>query len=190
MLFCTVEKDLLAHAWRMLCVPTVWNFNTRIFHMLFFVVKNRPLYANFSILPCGNWCFSQGSTPLVCMKFCEHVPNSLWNKNLKRLIPNLLEKSEFFGLKNTALPLMHMEKKTFSSTLNIMISHMLTPKIPSAFFYQFLQFLTYLEEWKLEEVTHFSTKKSMKTWGSNHRILKLPCWTSTSKNYRSSFHGI
>jgi hypothetical protein len=37
---------------------------------------------------------------------------------------------------------------------------------------------------------HFSTKKSMRTWGSNHRILKLPCWTSTSKNYSSSFHGI
>jgi hypothetical protein len=37
----------------------------------------------------------------------------------------------------------------------------LTPKIPSVFFYQFLQFLTYLEEsislpkkvWELEEVT-------------------------------------
>jgi hypothetical protein len=29
----------------------------------------------------------------------------------------------------------------------------------------------------------------MRTWGSSRRILKLPCWTSTSKNYNSSFHG-
>jgi hypothetical protein len=37
---------------------------------------------------------------------------------------------------------------------------------------------------------HFSTKKSIRTWGSNRRILKLHCWTSTSKHYSSSFHGI
>jgi hypothetical protein len=30
----------------------------------------------------------------------------------------------------------------------------------------------------------------MKTWGSNHRIFGLPCWTSTSKNYSPSFHGV
>jgi hypothetical protein len=30
----------------------------------------------------------------------------------------------------------------------------------------------------------------MKTWRSSHRIFELPCWTSTSKNYNPSFHGI
>jgi hypothetical protein len=31
------------------------------------------------------------------MKFCEDVPNSLRNKNLKRLIPNLLVKVIFLA---------------------------------------------------------------------------------------------
>ena len=37
---------------------------------------------------------------------------------------------------------------------------------------------------------HFSTKKSMSIWRNNHRILKLPYWTSTSKKYNSSFQEI
>jgi hypothetical protein len=39
------------------------------------------------------------------MKFCEHVPNSLRNKTLDRLIPNLLEKVVFLGLQNIEVPL-------------------------------------------------------------------------------------
>jgi hypothetical protein len=66
------------------------------------------------------WMFSQGSTPLVGMKFCEYVPNSLRNKNLKSLIPNLLEKMVFLASKTLQSP-SSAAKKTFSSTLNVMI---------------------------------------------------------------------
>jgi hypothetical protein len=86
-------------------------------------VKKRPLYVNFSIPPCGNWWFSQGSTPCVGMRFCGHVPNSPRNKNLKRLILNLLKKVVFLDPKRLCPPFVGA-KKTFSSTLNDMISQM------------------------------------------------------------------
>ena len=38
--------------------------------------------------------------------------------------------------------------------------------------------------------TTFSRKLNIKNDVSNHRILKLPCWTSISKSYSPSFHGI
>jgi hypothetical protein len=57
------------------------------------------------------------------MRFCGHVPNSLTNKNLKRHIPYLLEKVVFLDPKQLLSPLAG-EKKTFSSTLNVMISQM------------------------------------------------------------------
>jgi hypothetical protein len=41
----------------------------------------------------------------VGMRFCGHVPNSPRNKNPKRLIPYLFEKSGFFGLQKTTVPL-------------------------------------------------------------------------------------
>jgi hypothetical protein len=71
-----------------------------------------PLYPLY-----GNWCFSQG------MKYYEHVPNSLRNKNLKRLISNLLEKVVFWPPKQCS-PSRALGKKAFSSTLNVMISQM------------------------------------------------------------------
>jgi hypothetical protein len=46
------------------------------------------------------------------MKFCEHVPNSLRNKNLKRLIPNLLQKVVFLASKILQSPL-GIGKKNF-----------------------------------------------------------------------------
>ena len=70
----------------------------------FFVAKNQPLYVNLSIPSHRNWFFSQGSTPLVGMKICEHIPNSLRNKNLKRLIPNLLERVVFWASKTLQSP--------------------------------------------------------------------------------------
>jgi hypothetical protein len=57
------------------------------------------------------------------MRFCGHVPNSLRNKNLKRLIPYLLLKVVFLDPKRL-LSLLDRGKKTFSSTLNVMISQM------------------------------------------------------------------
>jgi hypothetical protein len=57
------------------------------------------------------------------MRFCGHVPNSPRNKNPKKLILNLLEKLVFLDPKRL-LPPSDRGKKTFSSTLNVMISQM------------------------------------------------------------------
>jgi hypothetical protein len=46
------------------------------------------------------------------MRFCRHVPNSFRNKNLKRLIPYLLEKVVFLDLKRLLSP-SDMSKKDF-----------------------------------------------------------------------------
>jgi hypothetical protein len=47
----------------------------------------------------------------VGMRFCGHVPNSPRNKNLKRLILNLLEKVVFLDPKDCCPPL--QAKKNF-----------------------------------------------------------------------------
>jgi hypothetical protein len=60
---------------------------------------------------------------LCGMRFCGHVPNSPRNKNLKRLILNLLKKVVFLDPKRLLSPFCR-GKKTFSSTLNVMISQM------------------------------------------------------------------
>jgi hypothetical protein len=57
------------------------------------------------------------------MRFCKHVPNSPRNKNPKRHISYLLEKVVFLDPKRLLSPL-GRGKKTFSSTLNVMISEM------------------------------------------------------------------
>jgi hypothetical protein len=57
------------------------------------------------------------------MRFCGHVPNSHRNKNLKRLILNLLKKVVFLDPKRVLSPFCR-GKKTFSSTLNLMVSQM------------------------------------------------------------------
>jgi hypothetical protein len=57
------------------------------------------------------------------MRFCEHVPNSPRNKNLKKHISYLLEKVVFLDPKRLLSPF-GMGKKTFSSTLNVMILQM------------------------------------------------------------------
>ena len=57
------------------------------------------------------------------MRFCGHVPNSPRNKNLKRRIPNLLKKMVFLDPK-ILLSSFCRVKKTFFSTLNVMISQM------------------------------------------------------------------
>jgi hypothetical protein len=57
------------------------------------------------------------------MRFCRHVPNSPRNKNPKRHISYLLEKVVFWDPKRLLSPWAKV-KKTFSSTLNVMISQM------------------------------------------------------------------
>jgi hypothetical protein len=59
----------------------------------------------------------------VDMRFCGHVPNSPKNKNPKRHILNLLEKVVFLDPKRLLSPRTGA-KKTFLSTLNVMISQM------------------------------------------------------------------
>ena len=74
------------------------DFQSKNFSYAIFIVKKWPLYVNFSIPPCGNWWFSHSSTSSLGMRFCGHVPNSMRNKNPKRLIPYLLEKVVFFHI--------------------------------------------------------------------------------------------
>jgi hypothetical protein len=57
------------------------------------------------------------------MRFCRHVPNSPRNKNAKKLISYLLEKVVFLDSKRLLSP-SGRGKKTFSSTLNVMILQM------------------------------------------------------------------
>jgi hypothetical protein len=99
------------------------NFQSKKFSYAIFNVKKRPLYVNFSIPPCGKWFFSQCSTSLVERRFWGHVPNSLRNKNMERHIPYLLQKIVFWPSK-LCYPLRAQGKKTFLSTLNIMILQM------------------------------------------------------------------
>jgi hypothetical protein len=61
--------------------------------------------------------------PPMGMNFCEHVPNSLRNKNPKKLIPNLLKEKFFWPPKHYSPP-QPSGKKSFSSTLNVTISQM------------------------------------------------------------------
>jgi hypothetical protein len=62
------------------------------------------------------------------MRFCEYVPNSPRNKNPKRHISYLLEKVVFLDPKRVLSPF-GIDKKTFSSTLNVMISQMVRNEI-------------------------------------------------------------
>jgi hypothetical protein len=57
------------------------------------------------------------------MRFCGHVPNSPRNKNLKRHIHIYLGKW-FFWTPKDCCPSWAGAKKTFSSTLNVIISQM------------------------------------------------------------------
>jgi hypothetical protein len=54
------------------------------------------------------------------MRFSGHVPNSRRNKNPKKHIPYLVEKVVFLDPKRLLSPL-DRDKKTLSSTLNVMV---------------------------------------------------------------------
>jgi hypothetical protein len=93
-------------------ISTVWILNPGIFICYFYCQKG-PLYVNFSLPPCGNWWYFQSSTPHVGMGFCGHVHNSPRNKNLKRLILNLLENLVFLDPKRLMSPFGKGQKKHF-----------------------------------------------------------------------------
>jgi hypothetical protein len=57
------------------------------------------------------------------MRFCGHVPNSPRNKNVKSHNP-CYSKNRFFWTPKHCCPPFAGAKKSFSSTLNVMISQM------------------------------------------------------------------
>jgi hypothetical protein len=63
------------------------------------------------------------NTTLVNMRFCTHVPNSTMNKNVKSNKPYLRPKMVFLPPKHCCTSQAQW-KKTFSLTLNLMISQM------------------------------------------------------------------
>jgi hypothetical protein len=75
------------------------DFQYKNFSFVFFVVKNRPLYATFSIPLVEIDVFLKVPHLLIGMNFCEHVLDSLRNKNLKKITPNLLGKMVFLASK-------------------------------------------------------------------------------------------
>jgi hypothetical protein len=94
------------------------DFQSKNFSYAIFIVKNRPLYVNFCIPLRGKYFFWQPSTPLVNMRFFTHVPNSTMNKNLRSGKPYQRRKMVLMASKT----LLSLSEKTFSSTLNVMIS--------------------------------------------------------------------
>jgi hypothetical protein len=107
----------------------------------------------------------------VGMRFCRYVPNSPRNKNLKRLIPYLLEKVErFFWTPKDCCPHFAWVKKTFFSTLNVMISQMVRNEsvrfgrhIDIEVSYKILQ----LEIPKLVQILHYSACFQKGLFGGN-----------------------
>jgi hypothetical protein len=65
--------------------------------------------------------FSQCSTPPMGMRFCRHLPNPPRDKKKMSHDPCLLEKVVFWAFKTLLSPF-GSGKKTFLSTLNVMIS--------------------------------------------------------------------
>jgi hypothetical protein len=103
------------------------------------------------------------------MRFCGHVLNSPRNKNPKKLIPYLLEKVVFLDLKRLLSPL-DRGRKTFSSTLNVMISQMVRNEsvrfgkhIDTKVSYKILQ----LEIPKLVLILHYSACFQKGLFGGN-----------------------
>ena len=80
------------------------DFQSKNFSYDIFIVKKRPLYVKFSTPACGNWWFSQSSTPCIDMRFCGYVPNSHRNKKPKRHISYLYEKVVFLTPKDCYPP--------------------------------------------------------------------------------------
>jgi hypothetical protein len=98
------EKKIAMCLWSTKVCTHRLDFQSKNYSYAIFIVKNRPLYVNFSTPPCGNWFFSLCSTPPVGMNFWGHVPNSPINRNPKRLIPYLLQKMVFLGSETLLYP--------------------------------------------------------------------------------------
>jgi hypothetical protein len=103
--------------------PYHLDFQYNNFGDVFSNVNNWPLLVNFSIQKLWEIFISQCSTPLMGIRFCTHIPNLPRDKNKMMLHPCLLEKVVFLVSK-TLLSAICTWKKTFSLTLNFMISQM------------------------------------------------------------------
>jgi hypothetical protein len=99
------------------------DFQSKNFSYAIFIVKKWPLYVNFSIPPCGNWWFSQGSTPRVGMRFVDMYLTHLKTR-IRRGSFHIYFKKWFFWTPKECWPPQTRAKNSFSSTFNVMISHM------------------------------------------------------------------
>jgi hypothetical protein len=101
-----------------MCSP--FGFSIQQFFICLFYCQT-PFVCEFQHTPLWKYFFSKCSTPLVDMRFCKHVPNSLKNKNMERQIPYLLKKMVFLTFKTLLSPLGTRGKKVLLSTLTVMI---------------------------------------------------------------------
>jgi hypothetical protein len=99
------------------------DFQYNFFGKIFSIAKKQPSLVNFNLPHCGKYLFSQCSTALVDVRFCRHISNSPRDKHNMMHHPCLLEKVVFLASKALLSPI-GTWKKTFSSTLNFMISQM------------------------------------------------------------------
>jgi hypothetical protein len=67
-----------------------FGFSIQEFFICHFYCQKTAFVCEFQHTPLRKMIFSQCSTPLVDMRFWGHVPNSLRNKDMERLIPYLL----------------------------------------------------------------------------------------------------
>jgi hypothetical protein len=103
----------------------------------------------------------------VGVKFWKHIPNSLRNKNLERLIQNLLEKVVLLTSKTLQSPL-GTGKKTFSLTLNVKISQMVRNEC--------LKFGVHVDiQIRYKDLTVENTKSNLH-FCTNHLAFKRGCF--------------
>jgi hypothetical protein len=89
-----------------------FGFSIQEFFICLFFGQKMAFVCEFQHTPCRKWFFPQCSTPLVDMRFWGHVPTSLRNKNMERLIPYLFLKMVFWPSK-LCWPFKAQWKKTF-----------------------------------------------------------------------------
>jgi hypothetical protein len=89
---------------------SMFVFSIQEFFICYFYCQKMAFVCEFQHTPL--WKLMIFSRFLKGKRFCEHVPNSPKNKNLKRLIPYLLEKVVFLDPKRLLSP-SNMGKENF-----------------------------------------------------------------------------
>jgi hypothetical protein len=96
------------------------DFQSKNFSYAIFIVKKWPLYVNFSIPPCGKWFFLNVPHLLWVWDFEDmyltHLGTRIWRGSF-----HIYFKKWFFRPSKLCCPLLAQGKKTFFSTLNVMI---------------------------------------------------------------------